>query len=72
MSENITDFDAVKGIVAGLLALAGAVPIEEARKIAGLPPLTEQQRKDMEAHLRWNKNTGVVMPLAWAALFPKR
>ena len=62
-------FDALKGIAAGLLALAGVVPIEEARKIAGLPPLTREQREVMREHLRWNKNTGVVMPLAWAKLF---
>ena len=66
------DMDALRGIAAGVLALAGVVPIEEARQIAGLPPLSERQRRAMEAQLQWNRDTGVVMPLAWAELFPKR
>ena len=66
------EFDTLKGIATGLLALAGVVSIEEAREITGLPPLTEQQGEDMKKLLRWNHDTGVVMPLAWAALFLRR
>jgi hypothetical protein len=45
-------------IAASALHFTGVASLEEARRIANLPPLTEEQRKARRMMLAWAKSTG--------------
>jgi len=48
-------------IAAGLLLIGGAVTVPEARRLAGLAPLTESQKRARQKMLAWCQSTGVAM-----------
>jgi len=60
----------LRKIAAGLLLSGGAISVPEARKMAGLPALTQRQQKAYQQMYNWCKNTGVPMqatrPDYWA------
>lgn len=56
-------------ISAGLLCQAGAISADEARKMAGLKPFSVGQRERILQLLRWSRDTGVLIPIAWHDLW---
>lgn len=56
-------------ISAGLLCRAGAISVDEARAMAGLKPFSEEQRARILQLLRWSRDTGVIVPIAWHDLW---
>lgn len=56
-------------ISAGLLCQTGAISVDEARRMSGLKPFSEGQRERILQLLRWSRDTGVLVPIAWHDLW---
>lgn len=56
-------------IAAGLLLMGGAISIREARRMAGLPDLTEKQKRSRQKMMDWCERTGVPMKQTCADAF---